>query len=109
MVKSRRSTSCFGSVSKRHFRPDAGHPVRMIAAKSGHFHAIHQHHAELRAHQLSLRKNLSSCSGPRVGRDVVVLRFAPQDQIAHAAAHQPGLEAARAKSAAISMAVLRPI
>jgi hypothetical protein len=33
--------------------------VSMIAAKSCHFHAVHQYYAELRAHQLGLGKNLN--------------------------------------------------
>ena len=68
--------------------------VRMIAAERRYLHAIHQHHAELRAHQLSPGNSASSSVGPRVGCDIIILRFAPQNQIAHTAAHQPSLEVA---------------
>ena len=54
MVKSRRRTSCFGSVSNSTWSGMAAVPIRVVAAECGHFHPIHQHYAELRAHQLSL-------------------------------------------------------
>ena len=71
--------------------------IRMIAAKRRDFDAVYQHHAELDAHQLSFRKQRQELIGTRVGRDIVVRRFPSQHQIAHAAAHQPRLEAAGAQ------------
>ena len=67
--------------------------IGVVAAERGDFDAVHQHHAELRAHQLSPGKQPQQLFRPRVGRDIIVLRFAPQEQVAHAAADQPSLEA----------------
>ncbi len=68
--------------------------VGMIAAEGGDLHAIHQHHAELGAHQLSPGKELKQLVRPSIGCDIIVLRFASQDQIAHTTADQPRLETA---------------
>ena len=56
-----------------------------------------QHHAEVRAHRKGARKHFQHHIRSRGSRDVVVLRLAAQQQIAHAPAGEIGLVARRAQ------------
>jgi len=71
--------------------------VRMIAAKGCDLDAVDQDHAELRTHQLGPWEKLEQLIGRRIGCDIIILRFAALNQIAHTAAHQPGQVASRVK------------
>ena len=98
IVKSRRSTSCRGSVSKCTAVGTAAVAIARVAAERGDLHLggilAHQHHAEMRAH---LRRTLGKSSLTRSGRASVAtsksLGRAAQQQVAHAAAYQKRLVA----------------
>ena len=75
MVKSRRSDVLLRICFKRDTLRMPAIRIGMIAAERRYFHAIHQHHAKLRPHQLSPGKNLeqfrraarrSRCRNPSV-------------------------------------------
>ena len=55
----------------------------------------HQHHSELRAHCIGLRKDPHDFIRRGIGSDVVVGGLATQQQIAHASADEIGLVAVR--------------
>ena len=57
----------------------------------------HQYHAELRANRIGLRENAHHLFRRRVRRYVIILRLAPEQQIAHASTHQISLKAALAQ------------
>ena len=57
----------------------------------------HQHNPELRSHRIRLGKDAHDLIGGGVRRHVVIFRFAPKQEIAHASAHQIGLKAALAQ------------
>ena len=101
MVKSRRATSSCGSRLNRTSsgcRPSE-YPIslRKVATstrmRSGTARRRHQHYTELHSHGISLRKYPHDLLRRRVRGHVVVFRFAPQQKIAHASAHQIGLKA----------------
>ena len=72
----------------------------MVAAEGGDLDlrelVAHQHDAEVRAHAAGPREQVHDAVGAGVGGDVVVLRLAPEQQVAHTSADQPGLVAGRA-------------
>ncbi len=67
MVKSRRKYILLGICFKHHPPGMTAVRVGMIAAKGGDFYAIHQHHAKLRAHQLSPGKQPQQFFRTRIG------------------------------------------
>ena len=71
--------------------------VIVIAAKWGHFHlrevVAHQHHSEKRAHLAGVRKEAHNAIRTGVGRNVEILGFRAQKQVAYASAHQVRLVA----------------
>jgi hypothetical protein len=97
MVKSRRSTSWRGSLLEMHAGGAPAIGVLVVAAEGGHFHLresiAHQHHAEVRAHAAGVGKQAHDAVGARIGRNVEILGFRAQQQVAYAAAHQVRLVA----------------
>src|SRR5262249_39206388 len=70
--------------------------------ESGHldFSSIesrHEHHSELGANCVGLGKNFQDLLRRSIGSDVIILRLAAQQQIAHASAYEKSLKAALAQ------------
>ena len=69
--------------------------IFVVAAEGGHFHlregVAHQNHAEVRADQTGIGKQVHDAVRPRVGGKVEILGSGPAQQIAHATADEPGL------------------
>ena len=66
--------------------------VFVVAAVGGYFHLFedvaHQYHAEVGAHPAGAREEIHDAVRSRVRRNVEVLRFDAQQQVAHTPAYQ---------------------
>src|ERR1700739_2634005 len=66
-----------------------------VLPKGSHFDfaavARHEENAELRANRNAIREKSHDPGGRGVGRDIIISRLAPEQQITHTAAHKKGL------------------
>ena len=101
MVKSRRSTSCSGLVSKWTALRAAAIGVVEVAAKGGNFDLgtglMDKNHAEMSAYLPGVGEKTQDFGGKGGSGDIEILWLAAQQQIAHAATHQPRGVAVRAQ------------